>query len=82
MFAVMLYNILSEQADLRSWLTLPAHIQVWSGWAKPGRAKVALAGPGGGTVWSGEVTLAAGKTTLLHVTRIDLGVYSFAVVQP
>lgn len=77
-----LYNVLSEQADLRSWLTLPAHIQVLSGWIEPGRSSVALSAPGGGTLWSGDVTLKAGKTTLVVVSRIDLAVFSQVMVQP
>ncbi len=75
--AATLYNVLSEQADLRSWLTLPAHIQVLSAWVDPGTATVALGG-----VWSGDVTLKAGKTTLVYVTHIDLAVFSHVMVQP
>lgn len=80
--AVMLYNIVSEQADLRSWLTLPAHIQVLSAWPKPAKASVALVSPGGGAFWSEEVTLKAGKTTFVYVSRIDLAVFSTVVMQP
>ncbi len=81
-FAVLLYNMVSEQADLRSWLTLPAHIQVLAAWLEPGQPVVALSAPGGGPFWTGPVTLAAGKTTILYVTRIDLAVYSHVIVQP
>jgi hypothetical protein len=81
-FAVLMYNILSEQADLRSWLTLPAHIQVLSAWVGPGTQTVALSSPGGGTPWSGEVTFKAGKTTFVYVSRIDLAVFSQVMVQP
>ena len=81
-FAVLMYNILSEQADLRSWLTLPAHIQVLSAWAEPGTPAVDIAVPGGVGVWSGEVTLKAGKTTFVYVSRIDLAVFSKVMVQP
>ena len=77
-----LYNVLSEQADLRSWLTLPAHIQILSAWVDPGKETVALGGGGGGAVWSGDVTLKAGKTTLVYVTHIDLAVFSHVMVQP
>ena len=80
--AATLYNVLSEQADLRSWLTLPAHVQVLSAWVAPGRPSVALAAPGGGAFWAGPVTLKAGKTTLVVVTRIDLAVFSHVMVQP
>jgi hypothetical protein len=80
--AVLLYNVASEQADLRSWLTLPAHVQIFSTYVDAGDRSVALAGPGAGTAWTGPVTLRAGKTTLIHVTRIDLAVYSHVFVQP
>lgn len=81
-FAVLMYNLFSEQADLRSWLTLPAHIQILSAWVDPGTKAVALSVPPGGPAWSGEVTFQAGKTTVLVVTRIDLAVYSKIIVQP
>jgi uncharacterized protein len=76
--AVMLYNIVSEQADLRSWLTLPAHIQIWNAWVEPGTPTVTL----GGSLWSEEVTLNADKTTFIYVSKIDLTVYSHILVQP
>lgn len=81
-FAVMIYNLVSEQADLRSWLTLPAHIQIFSAWVDPGQGVVAVSAAPGGAEWSGEVTLMAGKTTMVVVTRIDLAVYSKVIVQP
>ena len=80
--AASIYNVLSEQADLRSWLTLPAHVHVLGAWVPPGERTLALAKPGGGPVWSGKVTLREGKTTLVVVTRIDLAVYSKVIVQP
>ncbi len=80
--AVLIYSLASEQADLRSWLTLPAHVQVFSAYVEPGDRQVTLAGTGGGTAWAGPVTLRAGKTTMIHVTRIDLAVYSHVFVQP
>jgi uncharacterized protein len=80
--AILLYNVASEQADLRSWLSLPAHVHVLGAWLEPGTKTVALAAPGGGEFWSEAVTLAEGKTTLVVVTRIDLAVYSHVIVQP
>ncbi len=80
--AVLLYNVFSEQADLRSWLTLPAHIQILSAWTEPGEPGVSISAPRGGTLWSGKVTLKAGKTTFIHVTRMDLAVFSHVMVQP
>ena len=79
---VLLYNVFSEQADLRSWLSLPAHIQVLDAWVEPGAAAVTLAAPGGGAFWNQEVTFARGKTTLVVVSRIDLAVYSRVILQP
>ena len=80
--AMALYNVLSEQADLRSWLTLPAHVQILSAWVDPGTPVAALSAPGAGAFWSGAVTLKAGKTTLVYVTRIDSAVFSQVMVQP
>ena len=77
-----IYNVASEQADLRSWLTLPAHIQIASVWVPPGEKEVALAAPGDGTTWSGVVTLTAGKTTILYVTQLDYAVFSRIMMQP
>ena len=79
---VTLFNLVTEQADLRSWLSLPAHVQVLGAWLEPGTHTVALSAPPGGTLWSEEVTLKQGKTTLICVTRIDLAVYSHVMVQP
>ena len=78
---VTLYNVVSEQPDLRSWLTLPAHIQVLDAWAEPGTKKVEISA-GGATVFSGEVTFTAGRTTIISVTTIDLAVYSHVIMQP
>ncbi len=80
--AMALYNVLSEQADLRSWLTLPAHVQILSAWVDPGTPVAALSAPGAGAFWSEAVTLKAGKTTLVYVTRIDSAVFSQVRVQP
>ena len=80
--AMSIYNVASEQADLRSWLTLPANIQIFSTWHAPGRRTVELAATNGGNLWSGEVTLEPGKTTMLYVTGIDMAVFSHVFVQP
>lgn len=79
---VSLWNIASEQADLRSWLTLPDTILSADAWVAPGAAvPVRLRWPGGGNLEL-PVTLEAGKTTLLYVTRADWSFYSHAFVQP
>ena len=78
-----LYNVASEQADLRSWLTLPDTIQAAEAWpdASSGTATASLRWAGGGGL-DLPVTLAPGKTTLLYVTRADWAFYSHAFVQP
>ncbi|MBR4189926.1 MAG: hypothetical protein IKQ55_08195 [Kiritimatiellae bacterium] len=78
-----LYNVASEQADLRSWLTLPDTIQAAEAWpdASSGTATASLRWAGGGGI-DLPVTLAPGKTTLLYVTRADWAFYSHAFVQP
>ena len=79
---VSLWNIASEQADLRSWLTLPDAMFSAEAWTAPGDAvPVRLRWPGGGNLEL-PVTLVAGKTTLLYVTRADWSFYSHAFVQP
>ncbi len=78
-----IYNVASEQADLRSWLTLPDTIQAADAWVEPrsGAVTATLRWVGGGSC-DFPVTLAAGKTTLLYVTRADWAFYSHAFVQP
>jgi hypothetical protein len=78
-----IYNIASEQADLRSWLTLPDTIQAAEAWpdASSGTATASLRWAGGGSL-DLPVTLVPGKTTLLYVTRADWAFYSHAFVQP
>ena len=78
-----IYNLASEQADLRSWLTLPDAIHAADAWVDPGAGPVPvrLRWPGGGS-FELPVTLAAGKTTILYVTRAEWAFYSHAFVQP
>jgi hypothetical protein len=57
-----IYNDVSEQADLRAWLTLPQNFQAVRAWAPAGTydAKIELVGFGGGTIgWVplGQVTV-------------------------
>lgn len=79
---ITLFNLFSEQADLRSWLTLPAHVHVFSGWVEPGARQVALGPAPNQPAWTGPVTFSEGKTTILVVSRIDLAVYSMIIMQP
>lgn len=76
-----IYNLASEQADLRSWLTLPDHIQMADVWAPAGDAKVELRWAGGGT-FEQQVPLKEGRITLLYVTRANWTFYFHPFVQP
>ena len=78
---VTLYNLVSEQPDLRSWLTLPAHIQALDAWAEPGTKNVEVTAAGT-TVFSGPVTFTEGRATIIYITSIDLAVYSHVIMQP
>ncbi len=63
--AGMIYNLVSEQADLRSWSTLPANAQVSRAWTVAGLHTVQIAGV------ATQVPIRAGHTTILQV--LDAG---------
>ena len=63
------YSLMSSQADLRSWLTLPSNVQVMQHYVKPGVYQLQLTQQGHSQ--KVRVNLQSGKTTLLWV--IDLG---------
>lgn len=60
-----LYNIASEQADTRSWQTLPSNVQVISSHFAPGEYQAMLENT------PLTLSLSAGKTTLVHVTQVN-----------
>ncbi len=64
-FSAQIYNLVSEQADLRSWLTLPASAQVARFNVPAGEHKLQLSGPRG----NAQVTInaKARSTTLIRV---------------
>jgi uncharacterized protein len=80
--AMTIFNLVTENADLRSWLTLPAHVHVLSAWTDAGERVLGLSVPGAGPIWTQPVTLEEGKTTLVVVSKMDLAVYSKQLVQP
>lgn len=57
------FNALTEQADKRSWLTLPRQAQAWAGFIDAGEYKVSV-----GTEQT-TLTLTPGRTTVLWVAR-------------
>lgn len=80
-FATQLYNLISESADLRSWLTLPANAQIARLTLPVGEQQVSLSLPNRNRQES--VTIVPNGVTLLRV--IDAGgyvtVHSLPIVQ-
>ena len=70
-FATQIYNLVSERADLRSWLTLPAWGQAARLRLPAGRHQLELSGPGAGASVSVPVT--AGATTFVRVVQPGSG---------
>lgn len=63
------YNLVSEQADLRSWLTLPNNAQIFRGQLAAGEHAIEL--NVGGVSQKVNVTLHGGKITLLRVINVN-----------
>ncbi|MCK5880235.1 MAG: hypothetical protein KAG18_00085 [Sinobacterium sp.] len=68
-FAAIIYNIVSEQADVRNWLTLPNNAQIKRVVVEPGPHQVELSLKGMSR--SVEVEFNAGRTTILRVFNIN-----------
>ncbi|KAF0808421.1 hypothetical protein A6D6_00130 [Alcanivorax xiamenensis] len=66
-FLTQLFNLISEQADRRSWLGLPAYAQAGRVTVPVGEQQVLLSGPGGDA--SVTVPVAERGLTLIHVTE-------------
>ncbi len=60
-----IFNVVSEQADLRSWLSLPAYAQATRLMLPPGEHRLELSTPGGGA--SLTVPVVARGVTVIHV---------------
>ncbi len=71
-----LYNLVSENADLRSWITLPAQAQIMRVTLPAGRQRLSLALPGTGTGREVEIDIPENGTTILHVVGIGRQLYS------
>jgi hypothetical protein len=63
------YNLVSEQADLRSWLTLPNNAQIFRSHLAVGEHAIEL--NVGGVSQRVNVTLRGGKMTLLRVINVN-----------
>jgi hypothetical protein len=64
-----IYNLVSEQADLRSWLTLPANVQAARLPLPAGNHTLTFFGTSGSV--SAPVTVRAGSTTIIRVVEAN-----------
>ncbi|MDW4561178.1 hypothetical protein [Aeromonas rivipollensis] len=71
---VGIFNTLSERADTRSWLTLPAEASSWQGMVPAGEVKLQLGA--GSAMRTLPLTVHAGRTTLVWVQRLGAGLSS------
>jgi hypothetical protein len=79
--AVGVYNIASEQADLRAWLSLPQTFQATRVFLRPGDypARVELLGSAGGVLSAadlGTVHVEAGKLSVLFARSVGTNLYA------
>lgn len=68
---VGIFNTLSERADTRSWLTLPAEASSWQGMVPAGEVQLQLGA--GSAMRTLPLTVYAGRTTLVWVQRLGAG---------
>ncbi|MEI7816087.1 MAG: hypothetical protein WCI45_02735, partial [Desulfuromonadales bacterium] len=74
--AVSVWNLVSENADLRSWLTLPANAQILRATLPVGDYKLALQHPMTlGTTYV-DVKITTGGKSVLQVVRTGQQIYS------
>ncbi|MGL5813320.1 MAG: COG3014 family protein [Aeromonas sp.] len=68
---VGIFNALSERADTRSWLTLPAEASSWQAMVPPGEVILTLGA--GSAMRQLPLTVHGGRTTLVWVQRLGAG---------
>jgi hypothetical protein len=78
LFAANIWNLVSDNADLRSWLTLPANAQILRTTLPAGVYKMALQHPLAAGPSYADVQIAAGGKTVLQVIRTGRQIYSSA----
>lgn len=77
-FAANVWNLVSESADLRSWLTLPSNAQILRTTLPAGSYTLSLEHPMSGNATYADVVIAANGKTVLHVVRTGPQLYSSA----
>lgn len=75
-FASNIWNLVSESADLRSWLTLPANAQILRTTLPPGNYRLALQHPMAAGVTYADVIINADSKTILQVVRAGGQIYN------
>lgn len=75
-FAANVWNLVSENADLRSWLTLPSNAQILRTTLPAGSYRLALQHPMAGVPTYADVNITAGGKTVLQVIRAGRQIYS------
>lgn len=73
-----LYNVVSEQADRRSWLTLPNNAQILRHYLSAGQHQLELGTPGGRTVL--DIRVETGHITLVRVVQTGNTLHTDAIV--
>lgn len=76
MIAASVWNLVSESADLRSWLTLPANTQILRSTLPAGNYRLALQHPMLGSPTYVDVAISSGGKTVLHVVRTGQQMYN------
>ncbi len=76
------YNFFSENADLRSWITLPANAQILRTTLPAGSHKLTLKQNGPLQTTTVDLTVAPGSKTILYVVRAGQEFYGSAITFP
>lgn len=74
-FATIIWNLVSENADLRSWLTLPANAQILRTTLPAGSHRLTLQHPQAGIPADVDVEIPGGGKTVLHIVRAGQQLY-------
>jgi hypothetical protein len=74
--ATIVWNLVSESADLRSWLTLPANAQILRTTLPVGSYSLSLQHPSAGGTAHADVEITANSKTILHIVRTGQQMYN------
>lgn len=80
--AMGVYNLVSENADLRSWITLPANAQLLRTTLPAGTHTLTLKQNGLPATATVDLKIAEGSKTILHVVRAGQQFYTYTTTFP